>query len=151
MWIKWNDGGGCDLAPPPERRRRRRPPPPPPRNLPFVALPSVMIARGAWVVNRDRDNPGCRCSFLLSGWLSHARRICRRPLFPVNSTRGKCTNANRIRNRNRIEYDHYLPTVILIVMNTYYWYSITHSLFHSRLKSFLFCKSSLPHPFLFLI
>ena len=33
----------------------------------------------------------------------------------------------------------------------YYWYSITHSLFHSRLKSFLFCKSSLPQPFLFLI
>ena len=31
------------------------------------------------------------------------------------------------------------------------WYSITHSLFHSRLKSFLFCKSSLPQPFLFLI
>ena len=29
--------------------------------------------------------------------------------------------------------------------------SITHSLFHSRLKSFLFCKSSLPEPFLFLI
>jgi len=28
--------------------------------------------------------------------------------------------------------------------------SITHSLFHSRLKSFLFCKSSLPQPFLFL-
>ena len=29
-----------------------------------------------------------------------------------------------------------------------YRYSITHSLFHSRLKSFLFCKSSLPfsHP-----
>ena len=38
-WIKWNDGGGCDLAPPPQRRRRRRPPPPPPRNLPFVILP----------------------------------------------------------------------------------------------------------------
>ena len=36
MWIKWNDGGGCDLAPPPQRRRRRCPPPPPPRNLPFV-------------------------------------------------------------------------------------------------------------------
>ena len=28
--------------------------------------------------------------------------------------------------------------------HTYYWYSITHSLFHSMLKSFLFCKSSLP-------
>ena len=33
----------------------------------------------------------------------------------------------------------------------YYWYSMTHSLFHSRLKSFLFCKSSLHQPFLFLI
>ena len=33
----------------------------------------------------------------------------------------------------------------------YYWYSITDSLFHSRLKSFLICKSSLPHPFLFLL
>ena len=33
----------------------------------------------------------------------------------------------------------------------YYWYSIIHSLFHSRLKSFLFCKSSLPQPFLFLL
>ena len=33
----------------------------------------------------------------------------------------------------------------------YYWYSITHSLFHSRLKSFLFCKSSLPQPFLSLL
>ena len=31
----------------------------------------------------------------------------------------------------------------------YYWYSITHSLSHSMLKSFLFCKSSLPQPFLF--
>jgi len=28
---------------------------------------------------------------------------------------------------------------------------ISHSLFHSRLKSILFRKSSLPHPFLFLI
>jgi len=33
----------------------------------------------------------------------------------------------------------------------YYWYSTTHSLFHFRLKSFLFCKSSLPQAFLFLI
>ena len=29
-------------------------------------------------------------------------------------------------------------------------YSITHSLFHSRLKSLLLCKSSLPQHFLFL-
>jgi len=33
----------------------------------------------------------------------------------------------------------------------YYWYSITHSLFYSRLKSFLFCESSLPQPFHFLL
>ena len=33
----------------------------------------------------------------------------------------------------------------------YYWYSITHSLIHSRLKSFLFCESSLPQPFLCLL
>ena len=32
----------------------------------------------------------------------------------------------------------------------YYGYSITHSRFYSRLKSLLFCKSSLPQPFLFL-
>ena len=31
----------------------------------------------------------------------------------------------------------------------YYWYSITHSLFHSRLNTFLFCKSFPPQPFLF--
>jgi len=31
---------------------------------------------------------------------------------------------------------HYLPTVILTII---FWYSITHSLFHSRLKTFLFC------------
>jgi len=30
------------------------------------------------------------------------------------------------------------------------WYSITHSLFHSRLKTSLFCKSFPPQPFLFL-
>ena len=46
----------------------------------------------------------------------------------------------------------YLPAVILIVILIIrYWYSITRSLFHSRLKSFLFCKSSLLQPFLFLI
>jgi len=43
-----------------------------------------------------------------------------------------------------ILYGHYLPTVIF-----YYWYSITHSLFHSRLNIFLFFKSFPPQPFLF--
>jgi len=33
----------------------------------------------------------------------------------------------------------------------YYWYSIPHPLFHSRLKSLLFCESSLPQPFLCLL
>ena len=41
----------------------------------------------------------------------------------------------------------YLPTVILTII----WYSITHSLFHSWLKTFLFCKSLSPQPFLFLL
>jgi len=31
----------------------------------------------------------------------------------------------------------------------YYYFSITHSLFHSRLKTFLFCKSSPLQPFFF--
>jgi len=45
-----------------------------------------------------------------------------------------------------------LTCVYILSHNTYYyWYSITHSLFHSRLKSFLFCKSSLPQPFFFLL
>ena len=46
----------------------------------------------------------------------------------------------------RILYGHYLPTVIVTII----WYSITHSLFHSRLKTSLFCKSFPPQPFLFL-
>jgi len=32
-----------------------------------------------------------------------------------------------------------------------FWYSITHSLFHSRVKTFLFCKSFPLQPFLFLL
>jgi len=42
----------------------------------------------------------------------------------------------------------YTAIIISLQPYFYYWYSITHSLFHSRLKSFLFCKSSLPQPFL---
>ena len=43
-------------------------------------------------------------------------------------------------------------TIIISLQSyLYYWYHITHSLFHSRLKSFLFCKSSLPQPSLFLL
>jgi len=44
-------------------------------------------------------------------------------------------------------YGLYLPTVIL----TTTWYSITHSLFLPRLKTFLFCKSFPLQPFLFLL
>jgi len=42
---------------------------------------------------------------------------------------------------------------IIISLQSYFYYSyaITHSLFHSRLKSFLFCESSLPQPFLSLL
>jgi len=41
----------------------------------------------------------------------------------------------------------YPPTVILAII----WYSITHSLFHSRLKTFLFCKSFPPQLLIFLL
>ena len=37
---------------------------------------------------------------------------------------------------------------IIILFTFYYRYSITHSLFHSRLETFLFCKSFPPQPFL---
>ena len=37
------------------------------------------------------------------------------------------------------------------VIFTIIWYSSTHSFFHSRLKTFLFCKSFPPQPFLFLL
>jgi len=43
-------------------------------------------------------------------------------------------------------------TIIIFLQSYfYYWYSITHWLFHSRLKSFLFCESSLQQPFLCLL
>ena len=49
-----------------------------------------------------------------------------------------------------ILYDHYLPTVILIVILIIIGIpSPTHS-FTLGLNPFLFCKSSLPQPFLFL-
>ena len=38
-------------------------------------------------------------------------------------------------------------TVTLISYN--YWFFITHSLFHSRLKTFFFCKSFPLQPFFF--
>jgi len=44
----------------------------------------------------------------------------------------------------RILYGLYLPAVILTVI----WYSITHSLLLSRLKTFLLCKSFPLQPFL---
>jgi len=46
---------------------------------------------------------------------------------------------------NRILYRLYLPTVILTVI----WYSITHSLFHSRLKTSFSANPSHRRPFFF--
>jgi len=40
-------------------------------------------------------------------------------------------------------------TVVICQQSYLYWYSITHSPFHSRLKTFLFCKSFPLQPFLF--
>ena len=50
-----------------------------------------------------------------------------------------------------ITYIESYTIIISLQSYFYYWYSITHSLFHSRLKSFLFCESSLPQPFLCLL
>ena len=51
------------------------------------------------------------------------------------------TNIKFIKNNQKVGW---LPTVILTII----WYSITHSLFHSRLKTFLLCKSFPLQPFL---
>ena len=76
------------------------------------------------------------------------------PVGPrVNSNRAYinpllCITIQHISNWDSpILYGHYLPTVILTII----WYSITYSLFHSRLKTFLFCKSFPPQPFPFLL
>jgi len=45
----------------------------------------------------------------------------------------------------RILYGHYLPTVILTII----WYSITHSLFHSRIKTFFSANPSHHSPSFF--
>ena len=75
---------------------------------------------------------------------------------------GKCSSVNYFFNRSRrqagrstppqstafncrILYDHYLPTVILIIIGIP---SPTHS-FTLGLNPSFFCKSSLPQPFLF--
>ena len=64
----------------------------------------------------------------------------------VNETEnnsGELTDKYRLKPSNcRILYGHYLPTVILIIIRSLsQLYYITHSLFHSRLKTFLFYKS----------
>jgi len=74
------------------------------------------------------------------------------PTFIVNTSIGlhvrRNANIGELHN-TRIKYTDgvyglYLPTVILTVI----WYSITHSLFLSRLKAFLLCKSFPLQPFL---
>jgi len=76
--------------------------------------------------------------------------------LPFGGT-GLCSYRVRGVGGSRAEHLTVEPYTIIISLQSYllytyyYWYSITLSLFHSRLKSFLFCKSSLPQPFLFLI
>ena len=63
-----------------------------------------------------------------------------------------CDSAWRARRRPSATQQTWNWVIIISLQSYfYYWYSVTHSLFHSRLKSFLFCKSSLPQPFLFLL
>jgi len=84
------------------------------------------------------------------GYFSFIIRVCR-CLF-------RCNRKNYSRDPSycrgfscRILYDHYLPTVILIVILIIIGIpSPTHS-FTLGLNPFFFCKSSLPQPFLFLL
>jgi len=55
-------------------------------------------------------------------------------------------DAPRLRQRKTSKM-RFGPTVILTII----WYSITHSLLHSTLKTFLFCKSFPLQPFPFLL
>jgi len=66
---------------------------------------------------------------------------------------GLCSYRVRVVGGSYAEHLTVESYTIIISLQSYfyYWYSITHSLFHSRLKSFLFCKSCLPQPFLFLL
>ena len=60
--------------------------------------------------------------------------------YRVRRVDGSCAEHSTVKS-----YTVFICQVILI------WYSITHSLFYSRLKTFLFCKSFPLQPFLFVL
>jgi len=72
----------------------------------------------------------------------------RMPFLPPNQQRQSTLRLVFERYLSSCWCQHYSHTYC---HTYYYWYSITHSLFHSWLKSYLFCKSALPQPFLFLL
>ena len=79
--------------------------------------------------------------------LSHTQRCSTKTSI---ITKQRCSGSAR--HSNAITYFIESYTIIISLQSYfYYWYSITHSLFHSRLKSFLFCESSLPQLFLSLL
>ena len=81
-----------------------------------------------------------RASYLDKNWsLNTLKTICRR-VDEMGSAGTSRAGSGRL-----------ICHIISLQSYVYYWYSITHSLFHSRLKSFLFCESSLPQPFLCLL
>jgi len=81
--------------------------------------------------------------------------------FWLSLSLGECTAAQRypvmISLTGRVVNDNNTVQVLQLILRflrtlcCIIWYSITHSLFHSRLKTFLFCKSFPPQPFLFLL
>ena len=89
------------------------------------------------------------CPQIVSWWVQlfwqHSLPVCQTDRQTCTPRRSFCSNRPCLWRwwqlckafNCRILYGLYLPTVILTII----WYSITHSLFHSRLKTFLFCKS----------
>ena len=73
----------------------------------------------------------------------------------TNWTELNCNKSTQLHGASRcVHWSLIRESYTVIICQQSYlliWYSITHSLFHSRLKTFLFCKSFALQPFLFLI
>jgi len=72
----------------------------------------------------------------------------------TNWTELNCNKSTQLHGASRcVHWSLIRESYTVIICQQSYlliWYSITHSLFHSRLKTSLFCKSFPPQPFLFL-
>ena len=97
-------------------------------------------AQSSTAYSTDESHDDSCCSSPLAFPIPVSFSITPRVSLPSHFRLGDATSCNTHESRSAayaISSVLYLPTVILTVI----WYSITHSLFHSRLKTFLLCKS----------